>query len=363
MPYDRYRQDLARPGFIHDPAQETAVRRLQVIYDQLCAANAAPAPTLWQRLRGQQPLPPAIRGLYLWGGVGRGKTYLVDTFFDALPFPQKRRLHFHRFMQKVHGELRTLSQQQNPLDIVASRFAAKARVICLDEFFVTDITDAMMLAGLLTGLFARRVVFVTTSNIVPDLLYKDGLQRARFLPAIALIKQHMDVLNVDGGTDYRLRYLAKAEIFHAPLDERADQLLEESFAALAPEPGEAHAPLDIEGRQIPTRRLADGVVWFDFFALCDGPRGAADYIEIARCFHTVLLANVPAMDAHLDNQARRFLMLIDEFYDRNVKLILTAAAPIDGLYRGDKLRFEYQRVVSRLQEMQTYEYLGRRHLA
>ncbi len=363
MPYERYRQDLKRSDFVHDPAQEAAIKRLQHIYDQLVTPPKPSNQNWFQRLVRPQPSLPPIKGLYLWGGVGRGKTYLVDAFFDALPFPEKKRLHFHRFMQKVHAALKHLPQQPDPLEQVAQRFAEQARVICLDEFFVTDITDAMILAKLLEGLFARRVVFVATSNLVPDLLYQDGLQRARFLPAIELIKRHMEVFNLDGGTDYRLRYLEKAEIYHFPLDPRAEQILEESFAILAPEPGALGEALEIEGRLIPTRRLADSVAWFDFSALCDGPRSAADYIEIARCFHTVLLSNIPILDTTMDNQARRFLTLIDEFYDRNVKLIVTAAAEIHGLYQGEKLRFEYARVVSRLQEMQSHEYLSRRHLA
>jgi cell division protein ZapE len=306
--------------------------------------------------------PPAVRGLYLWGGVGRGKTYLVDTFFDALPLERKQRIHFHSFMRAVHAELKQLQNQQDPLRVVARRFAETARVICLDEFFVSDITDAMLLYGLLKELFARGVTLITTSNIEPDGLYRDGLQRARFLPAIALLKQHLDVLNVDGGVDYRLRYLEKAEIYHYPLDERADQILNDLFDHIAPEPGHRGGDVEIEGRYIPTLREADGIVWFNFRAICDGPRGTADYIELARCYHTVLISNLPVMDWQMENQARRFVNLVDEFYDRGVKLILSAAAPVLELYRGEKLKFEFQRTVSRLQEMQSHEYLERPHL-
>ncbi len=370
MPYERYRLDLEREGFQHDPAQERAVLHLQKVYDQLMAQpETVPAQKsggLFARLAGRKPATetshPSVRGLYLWGGVGRGKTYLVDTFVDALPIERKQRIHFHSFMRAVHAELKELKQQQDPLRIVARRFAEKTRVICLDEFFVSDITDAMLLYGLLKELFAQGVTLITTSNIPPDDLYKDGLQRARFLPAIELLKQYVDVLNVDGGVDYRLRYLEKAEIYHYPLDDRAEQILGDVFTHLAPEPGHHGGDLEIEGRFIPTLREADGVIWFNFRAICDGPRGTNDYIEIARCFHTVLISNIPVMDWQMENQARRFVNLVDEFYDRSVKLILSAAAPPLELYTGQKLKFEFQRTVSRLQEMQSHDYLERPHL-
>ena len=370
MPYERYRRDLQREGFQHDPAQERAILYLQKIYEQLLV-QPEPVPSkkpgLLARLvgRGQPPAAsrsPTVRGLYLWGGVGRGKTYLVDTFFDALPLESKQRIHFHSFMRSVHAELKQLQHQQEPLRAVARRFAEKARVICLDEFFVSDITDAMLLYGLLKELFARGITLITTSNIEPDGLYKDGLQRARFLPAIELLKQNVDVLNVDGGVDYRLRYLEKAEIYHYPLDEKAERILEDAFTHIAPEPGHRGGDVEIEGRYIPTLREADGIVWFNFRAICDGPRGTADYIEVARCYHTVLISNVPVMDWQMENQARRFVNLVDEFYDRGVKLFLSAAAPVLELYAGEKLKFEFRRTVSRLQEMQSHEYLERPHL-
>ena len=369
MPYERYRQDLQREGFQHDPAQERAVQSLQKIYDRLMAqpepAPVSKKPGLLARLAGRDKAataPPAVRGLYLWGGVGRGKTYLVDTFVDALPLEHKQRIHFHSFMRAVHAELKALKNQQDPLRVVARRFAEQARVICLDEFFVADITDAMLLYGLLRELFNQGVTLITTSNIPPDDLYKDGLQRARFLPAIELLKQHLDILNVDGGVDYRLRYLEKAEIYHSPLDERAEQILNEVFDNIAPEPGHRGGDVEIEGRYIPTLREADGIVWFNFRAICDGPRGTTDYIEVARCYHTVLISNVPAMDWQMENQARRFINMVDEFYDRGVKLILSAATSPLALYQGEKLKFEFQRTVSRLQEMQSHEYLERPHL-
>jgi cell division protein ZapE len=294
--------------------------------------------------------------------VGRGKTYLVDTFFECLPLERKKRIHFHRFMQKVHHELRDLKDQRDPLQIVAKHFADKARVLCFDEFFVSDITDAMLLSGLLRGLFQRGVTMIATSNIPPDRLYWGGLQRARFLPVIELIKTHLKVAQLDGGVDYRLRHLEHAELYHTPLDARADEVLRDAFLHLAPEPGRVGVQLDIEGRQIDTRCYADGVVWFDFKVLCGGPRSTADYIEIARCFHTVMLSRVPVMGSHRDDEARRFLNLIDEFYDRSVKLIMTGEAPIDSLYTGKRLAFEFQRATSRLKEMQSHDYLARPHL-
>jgi cell division protein ZapE len=364
-PYERYQRDLQQAEFLHDPAQEEAVRNLQRVYDELLSEPAKPDSGLLARLAGmlrkKEPIP-AARGLYLWGGVGRGKTYLVDAFFECLPLERKQRIHFHRFMDAVHHELKSLRDQQNPLQIVAGRFAERYRVICLDELFVSDITDAMILARLLETLLEGGVTFITTSNIPPERLYWDGLQRARFLPAIELIEQHLDVVNVDGQTDYRLQFLEKAEIYHHPLDSAGEAALQNSFDHLAPEPGTRDSTLEVEGREIAVRRMADGVAWFDFQAICDGPRGTADYIEVARCFHSVLVSNVPQLNWELENQARRFLNMVDEFYDRNVKLILSAAVPIEELYTGKKLAFEFRRTFSRLHEMQSHDYLARAHL-
>ncbi|MCB1875258.1 MAG: AFG1 family ATPase [Chromatiales bacterium] len=365
-PLSRYRQDLERPDFNHDPAQEHAIGHLQRVYEALIATPRAPlaARGFLQRLSRSVFAPNAepVRGLYFWGGVGRGKTYLVDAFYDCLPFEDKLRLHFHRFMEQVHETLKTYKDQQNPLVLVGRQFAENARVICLDEFFVSDITDAMLLAGLLNALFANGVTLVSTSNIPPERLYWSGLQRARFLPAIALLEQYTQVVNLDGGTDYRLRYLEKAEVYHHPLDRRAEEIMEESFQRLAPEPGHRGGHIEVEGRLIATRREADGVVWFDFPAICDGPRNTSDYIEIARCYHTALISGVPVFDWQMENQARRFLNLVDEFYDRGVKLILSASAPLETLYQGEKLVFEYERARSRLHEMQSTQYLAKPHL-
>ena len=361
-PLARYQADLQRPDFFQDAAQEKAVRHLQRLYDELVTQSEGGPGVLFNRLFGKKQQGP-IKGLYFWGGVGRGKTYLVDTFFESLPFPQKMRTHFHRFMKRVHEELSTLKGEKNPLVIIAKRFASEARVICFDEFFVSDITDAMILATLMDELFKNGVSLVATSNIVPDGLYRDGLQRARFLPAIELIKQHTEIVNVDSGVDYRLRALEQAELFHWPLDAGAEESLERSFNSLIPEHCEVQVdePLMIENRVIRARKVGDDVAWFDFRELCDGPRSQNDYIELGKIFHAVLLANVEQMSVKKDDMARRFVNLVDEFYDRNVKLIISAEVELKDLYAGGRLEFEFQRTLSRLLEMQSHEFLARAH--
>lgn len=362
-PQQLYQRSLAQQGMTPDPAQEQAVAALDDLQQRLLAEP--PRKSLLERLLPglrRQRLEP-VRGLYMWGGVGRGKTWLMDLFYESLPFEAKLRVHFHRFMRRVHQDLRSLAGQRNPLLGVADRFAADARVLCFDEFFVSDITDAMILGELLDALFARGVTLVATSNIPPRELYKDGLQRRRFLPAIDLLERHTEVLNVDGGTDYRLRSLERAEIYHTPLDAAADISLAASFDSLAPGVASEGEVLEIEGRPIRSRRLADDVVWFDFAALCAGPRSQNDYIELAREFHAVLLSDVPQFTARIEDQARRFISLVDEFYDRGVKLILSAAVPLEELYAGERLRFEFERTRSRLLEMQSREYLAQHHRA
>jgi cell division protein ZapE len=302
-----------------------------------------------------------VRGLYLWGGVGRGKTLLMDLFFGCLPFDDKLRRHFHRFMASVHAELKALRDREEPLDAVADKLAAQTRIVCFDELAVTDIADAMILGGLFRALFARGVTLAATSNIEPDKLYRDGLQRQRFLPTIALIKQHAEVLHVDGPIDYRLRVLERADVFQTPSGPAADERLAEYFAAIAPDEGDRGGALDLLGRKLAYLRSADGVIWFDFAAICDGPRSQDDYIELSRLYQTVLVANVPQLDITLENQARRFIALVDEFYDRRVKLILSAAVPIADLYRGERLRHDFQRTRSRLEEMQSHDYLAAEH--
>ncbi|WP_045857331.1 cell division protein ZapE [Teredinibacter purpureus] len=374
-PLSRYHQDLQRSGFVADESQLNAVRSLDELYHSLvkshdgCEWKKAQTPTVWRRLKGVFSGSSGVKleshGLYFWGGVGRGKTYLMDVFFECLPFDAKMRTHFHRFMRRVHQELTSLTEQQDPLEIVAGRLAKEARVICFDEFFVVDITDAMILAGLLEGLFARGVVLVATSNIAPGGLYENGLQRARFLPAIALLHQYTQVVNVDGGVDYRLRVLEKAALYYVQGNADVPAQLMACFHNLLPDPSAAEGDvmLEIEGRHIEARYVAEDVVWFQFAHLCDGPRSQNDYIELAREYHAVIVEGVPYFDGQNDDLARRFIYLVDEFYDRNVKVIVSAVAPAHQLYRQGRLGFEFERTVSRLQEMQSSEYLSQPHKA
>lgn len=364
-PWQHYQKDLTRDGFSHDPAQEMAVKALQRVYEDL-TATAEPN-SLFGNLftaLGFTSTPSPTKGLYLWGGVGRGKTYLMDTFFDALPGNQKLRAHFHRFMHQLHVDLDALKGTRDPLFVIAKQMAAKYRVICFDEFFVSDITDAMLLGTLFQALFKEGVVLVATSNIIPDDLYKNGLQRVRFLPAIALINQHCEVLNVDSGIDYRLRTLEQAQIYHHPLDEQADTNLLRYFRQLAPEAEISTEVIEIEGREISIRQQAQGVLLADFRALCDGPRSQRDYMELARIYHTVLVSDIEQMGAFStgDDIARRFLAMVDEFYERNVKLIVSAQVPLAEIYADGLLSFEFRRCRSRLIEMQSHDYLKSEHL-
>lgn len=360
-PWERYRNDLGREGFSHDPAQEAAVRELQSLYMRLLARQRRDARLLRRlsaRLRGAEP---PETGLYFWGGVGRGKTYLMDAFYDCLPFERKLRVHFHRFMQRLHRELGELEGQKNPLECIGDRLAAQTGIICFDEFFVSDIGDAMILANFLQAIVKRGITLVATSNIAPERLYENGLQRSRFLPAIALLNAHTRVVNVDGGSDYRLRTLECARLYYYPLGPDAQASLEQSFERLAPGASRRGQNIEINGRCLSTRRLADDVVWFEFSELCDGPRSPSDYIELAREFHAVMLSGVPRMAGDKDDQCRRFIHLVDEFYERRVKLVIAAQAPAATLYTGSRLAFEFQRTVSRLHEMQSHEYLAAAH--
>ena len=363
-PRQRYQADLLKDEFSVDPAQGIAVDYTQQLYEALVREYGNEG-GLIKRLKKtfSKKNNNSIKGLYLWGGVGRGKTYIVDAFFESLPFHEKERIHFHRFMQMIHNELKQLKDIENPLQQVASNYANNIRVLCFDEFHVTDITDAMLLGGLLKTLFERGLVLVTTSNEAPDQLYRDGLQRDRFLPAITLIREYTHVVNLDSGIDYRLRYLDKAEIYHTPADEKAESLLQDNFTHIAPDAGRDEISIEIEGRTIRTVCRADGVVWFDFPDICDGPRGPADYIEIARQYQTVLISNVPVFTDFDNDRATRFMMLVDEFYDRNVKLIVSAAAYPQQLYAGTRLTKVFQRTISRLQEMRTHDYLAKQHLS
>ncbi|TVQ84285.1 MAG: AFG1 family ATPase [Chromatiaceae bacterium] len=369
-PEAAYHRALAA-GFEYDPAQAAAVAELTRLQRALLATPApAPAPGLAARLlrlgRRAPPAPvAAVPGLYLWGGVGRGKTWLMDLFFDSLPATGlgKQRLHFHRFMQLIHADLTRLRGQPDPLARIAAEQAARAPVLCLDEMQVNDITDAMLMAGLLAGLFAHGVTLVTTSNLPPHGLYRAGLQRDRFLPAIALLEHHCRVLELASPTDYRLRRLEQAPVYLTPLGVAADTALARVFADSTRAAHRCTDPVLINGRAIPVIAWGDGLVWFDFDVICHIPRSKLDYVELARGFHTVVISNLRRLGDEQANLAARLITLVDALYDCNCKLIASAEAPPPDLYRGRDLRFEFQRTVSRLIEMQSHAYLTRAHLA
>ena len=342
-------------GFELDASQVAAIKTLQRVCDELVALERLESSLIRLIVRRQ-----TVKGVYFWGGVGRGKSFLMDGFFARAPSARKRRIHFHRFMQEVHHALNRHQGEEDPLAIIAREVARETRLICLDEFHVSDITDAMLMRRLLEGLIEQGVVIVTTSNQHPDALYHHGLQRSQFVPAIELIKRSLDVVNVDGGTDYRLRELERAGVYHTEAD--ADARLEQAFTGITGhEPAETSA-LEIEGRTIDVRRHANGVAWFDFLALCDGPRGKADYIELARRYHTVLVSGIPVFNADDRDMVRRFTWLVDEFYDRRVKLIVSAAAAPGHLNPHARTGDQFERTVSRMTEMQSHDYLGEPHL-
>jgi cell division protein ZapE len=363
MPKKRYQAALDANELNHDEMQMRVVEHLDVLYSQITKQSPAHDESLASKLTGIFRRPTKqkyTQGLYIWGSVGRGKTYLMDIFYDCLPADKKLRLHFHRFMQEIHHLLRDIKNEEDPLLIVAESFKHRTNIICLDELFVSDIGDAMILSGLLEAFFSRGITLVTTSNCHPDQLYKGGLQRQKFLPAIELIKQRTNVVELGGNTDHRLEFLEHADIYHHPLDDSAHKVMTNNFMQLSPEPGVENESLHIEGRSIQTIRCADGTVWLCFSNLCGGPRSAADYIEIGRCFNTVLISNIPVL-TNKDDDARRFIIAIDEFYDRNVKVIISAETSVHDLYKGKRLSFEFQRTVSRLLEMRSHDYLARPH--
>ncbi len=348
-----YEAELAAKGFKSDPAQMRAVEALQRCADDWALYKERRSNAL-KKLINRPEVP---RGVYMYGGVGRGKSFLMDCFFNAVPIRRKVRLHFHEFMREVHRELHALQGTQNPLDVLGANIAKRYKLICFDEFHVADITDAMILHRLLVAMFENGVGFVTTSNFKPDGLYPDGLHRDRILPAIALLNERMEVINVDNGTDYRRRTLEHVQLYHTPLGPQADAEMAKAFGQLA-EVRDEDPVLHIEAREIRARRKAGGVVWFDFDVLCGGPRSQNDYLEIASQFHTVLLSNVPYMPVSMASPARRFTWLIDVLYDRRVKLILSAAVPPESLYTEGPLAHEFPRTVSRLNEMQSQEFLA-----
>ncbi|HEJ7912216.1 TPA: AFG1 family ATPase [Serratia marcescens] len=369
-PLSRYQQALDAGEYQADEVQRRAVAQLDRIYQALLQKPAASAPAGGLRGKlsrllgkgGETALQRPVQGLYMWGGVGRGKTWLMDMFFHSLPGDRKMRLHFHRFMLRVHEELTELQGRENPLEIVADGFKAETDVLCFDEFFVSDITDAMLLATLLQALFARGITLVATSNIPPDDLYRNGLQRARFLPAIDLINEFCDVMNVDAGIDYRLRTLTQAHLYLTPLNDQTRATLDRMFVKLAGKAGEEAPVLQINHRPLQAIRSVDGVLAVDFHTLCEEARSQLDYIALSRLYHSVILYNVQVMGPLKENTARRFLALVDEFYERHVKLVIGAEASMFEIYQGERLKFEYQRCLSRLQEMQSEEYLKLPHL-
>ncbi len=356
-----YAEHLRQHGHVHDPAQEAVVDRLATIQHQLESA-AKQRPGLVDRLLRRKS-SQAVKGLYIWGGVGRGKTFLMDLFFRTLDVEAKRRNHFHRIMDEVHERLAKLKHVEDPLDQVAEDIARETQVLCFDEFFVSDIGDAMILGRLLEALFERGVCLIATSNSPPSELYKDGLQRQRFLPAIASLEEHTEVVHLGGDTDYRLRLLEAAGTYLLSSNSDTPDRLETFFAEASSSPPELNRVLPIRGREVIAQRCGKSVVWFDFPTICDGPRSQSDYLSIARWYPTVIVTDVPQLHTELDNQARRFIALVDEFYDRRVKLIIAAAVDIDDIYTGKRLAFEFERTRSRLVEMQTTEYLHLPHLS
>lgn len=347
-----YRRSLEERGFSADENQKRAVVHLQRIYDEWQDYEARQVSFL-KRLF-QRPQTP--RGLYLWGGVGRGKSFLMDSFYSVAPVSRKTRVHFHEFMRHVHRQLDGLKGMEDPLEEVARRTAQQYRLICFDEFHVSDIADAMILYNLLKDLFGHGVSFIMTSNYHPDQLYPDGLHRDRLLPAIALIKDKMEVLNVDGGIDYRRRALEQVEVYHTPLDSAADKALNDAFDRIA-ESRDEDPVVEVEGRQLLSRRRAGGIIWFGFDVLCGGPRSQNDYLELASRFHTVIVSDMPVMPVAMQSEARRFTWLVDVFYDHKVKLLMSAAAPPEELYKEGPMVQEFQRTVSRIMEMQTRDYV------
>ncbi len=368
-PASRYQLALNEGTHQPDDVQREAVNRLEMIYQALTAKPAEVEQSgglkaAFGRLLGKKaPQAQApVRGLYMWGGVGRGKTWLMDLFYLSLPGERKQRLHFHRFMLRVHEELTALQGKSDPLEIVADRFKAETDVLCFDEFFVSDITDAMLLGGLMKALFARGITLVATSNIPPDELYRNGLQRARFLPAIDAIKQHCDIMNVDAGVDYRLRTLTQAHLWLSPLNADTAREMDKLWLALAGAKRENAPTLEINHRPLPTLGVENQTLAVSFATLCVDARSQHDYIALSRLFHTVMMLDVPVMTRLMESEARRFIALVDEFYERHVKLAVSAEVPLYEVYQGERLKFEFQRCLSRLQEMQSEEYLKREHM-
>ncbi len=356
-----YAKLLSRRGYLADASQTNAVEHLQKLFEDWQAYKARRN----TRLRRMVVRPPLPRGVYLWGSVGRGKSFLMDSFYLCLPLERKLRVHFHHFMRDVHREMQELKGTEDPLNTLADKIARRYRLICFDEFHVNDIADAMILSRLLKRTLDRGVVYCMTSNYPPERLYKDGLKRENFLPAIAMIKEQMDIVEVDGGLDYRLRAMEQVRVYHWPLGEIADREMREAFARIA-DVEEECGPFELEGRVVECLHRAGGVAWFDFKSLCGWGRSQNDYLELSRCFHTIMVSGVPRMGLELADEARRFTLMVDVFYDNKVKLIVSAQAPPDDLLKREEaardvriraMMFEFDRTSSRVTEMQTKTYL------
>ena len=359
-PLEAYEAKIRQEEMALDDVQYQSMLVFDQLFDQL---TKDPFFLLNKRFYSQFLNVSPIKGVYLWGGVGRGKTLLMDLFYQSLPFEQKTRLHFYRFMQLVHQFLKNVQGTKNPLLAFAKHFSKENRILCFDEFFVSDIGDAMILARLLEALFSQGVTLVATSNLPPDELYANGLQREKFLPAIKLIKTYTQVIHLNGGKDYRLQHLMNAEIYHYPLDEQAEINLTTYFTQLSHDKGIKDKILTINSREIPTLFCGQSVVWFSFETLCTTARSAQDYIEISRSFNIVLISGVKMMGPETEDWARRFIVMVDEFYDQHVTLIMSSEVPLEKLYQGERLAFEFQRTYSRLIEMQSTEYLAKQHLS
>jgi cell division protein ZapE len=356
-PQGWYRAMREKPGFIHDAAQEKAIEVLDELWHQLVDFKAKR-----NHFLGRSLLSPDVpKGLYFWGGVGRGKSFLMDVFFDCVPYQRKRRIHFHNFMAEVHHEMKRLASEKDPLLALADNIAKSTRLLCFDEFHVSDIADAMILGRLLEAMFERGVVLMTTSNYPPDELYPNGLQRQKFLPTIELLKRELRVFNVDGGSDYRLREMTRESLFMTPADAQSDAQMAELFERMNPLGQQAIKKIEILGREIFVRKVGHGMAWFDFMVLCGGPRDQTDYLEIAHQFHTVFLSHIPKLALEDAPAVKRFTWLVDVFYDKRVKLIISAAVPPQDIY--SEQGGEFARTVSRLIEMQSHEYLALPHQA
>ena len=363
---EQYKKALQQPDMVHDTMQEQAILKLEALNQALTSNNIN---TLLDAIKKSSPFkrhqPQPVKGLYFWGAVGRGKTWLMNLFYEELDINEKYRIHFHHFMLDIHEKLDTLNKQKkrskNPLQEIARDLSKKYKLLCIDEFIVTNITDAMILSELLHALFKHQVCLVATSNRVPDDLYLNGLQRERFLPAIELIKRHTEVIQLDGGIDHRTSLLEQADTFYTPVTEHTHQKIEQRMQELAITPVAKNITLNILNREIKTISCSEDIAWFDFTVICTAPRAAQDYIELAQQFNTIIVSNIPVMDQHSDDKARRFIYLIDELYDRNVKLIASAAANPEKLYQGDMLEFAFRRASSRLIEMRSHQYLSQSH--